>query len=201
MAHKLFVPTLGVGLFALTLFGPAESQAGVVYNLYEQGNNVILEATGSFATLPTPVGTIGPCGTGIYPNIAGTCTGVFGPNQNEYAISGSPTIWSAIAYTAASSSSGNPLSINASAGRGQFDSSYTLNSAISSVAVFNNKTLADFGITSLGTLGTYTLTGTSETIVVRATPGPLPLLGAGAAFGMSRQLRRRIRLSQAIGSI
>jgi hypothetical protein len=26
-------------------------------------------------------------------------------------------------------------------------------------------------------------------------PGPLPLLGAGAAFGMSRKLRRRIKLA------
>lgn len=32
---------------------------------------------------------------------------------------------------------------------------------------------------------------------VRQTPGPLPLLGAGAAFGFSRKLRCRIRSSRA----
>jgi hypothetical protein len=32
----------------------------------------------------------------------------------------------------------------------------------------------------------------STVVSVRQTPGPLPILGAGAAFGISRQLRRRI---------
>lgn len=110
--------------------------------------------------------------------------------------SGSPASWSSIGFTAASDSIGNPLSLNASTGQVQFDSNYTLGSLIFSSAIFNNKTLADLGITSIGTLGTYTLAGTNETIVVKATPGPLPLLGAGAAFGMSRRLRRRIQLGR-----
>jgi len=32
-------------------------------------------------------------------------------------------------------------------------------------------------------------------------PGPLPLLGVGAAFGYSRTLRKRIKRGQAAGSI
>lgn len=178
-------------------FWPATSKAGVVYNLSRLGTDVVLEATGSFATLPSSVDTLGPCNTGIYPNIAATCTGVFGPDQKVYnLVSGAPTSWSPIGYTAASSSSGNPLSINAASGQIQFDKNYALNALISSSAVFNNKTLADLGITSFGTLGTYTLAGSSETIVVKATPGPLPLLGVGAAFGMSRRVRQRIQLGR-----
>lgn len=80
-----------------------------------------------------------------------------------------------------------------------FDSSYVLGTPIISSATFNGKTLADFGLTpSSGLLGTWTLDGTSESINVRVfnpVPGPLPVLGAGAAFGFSRRLRRRINAS------
>lgn len=36
----------------------------------------------------------------------------------------------------------------------------------------------------------------STVVSVRQTPGPLPILGAGAAWGISRQLRRRIRAAR-----
>lgn len=36
----------------------------------------------------------------------------------------------------------------------------------------------------------------SKVVSVRQTPGPLPILGAGAALGISRQLRRRIRAAR-----
>lgn len=49
--------------------------------------------------------------------------------------------------------------------------------------------------------GTWTVNGTGDTIRFQVTtnpvPGPLPVLGAGAAFGFSRRLRRRIQRSQA----
>jgi hypothetical protein len=35
-----------------------------------------------------------------------------------------------------------------------------------------------------------------STVSVRQTPGPLPILGAGAALGFSRKLRRRIRAAR-----
>jgi len=67
-----------------------------------------------------------------------------------------------------------------------------------SSATFNGETLASMGFTTTtGLIGTWTLNGTSETIQVvlgqpsAAVPGPLPLLGAGAAFGWSRRLRKR----------
>jgi hypothetical protein len=58
------------------------------------------------------------------------------------------------------------------------------------------------GFTTTGLIGTWTLAGTGDTINVvlgppaapqsTAVPGPLPLLGAAAAFGWTRRLRRRI---------
>lgn len=77
--------------------------------------------------------------------------------------------------------------------------SYGLDTPIINPATFNGKTLASFGLTpSSGSLGTWTLNGTSENIHARVynpVPGPLPVLGAGAAFGFSRRPRRRINAS------
>jgi MYXO-CTERM domain-containing protein len=75
---------------------------------------------------------------------------------------------------------------------------YVSNTPIVSSATFNNQTLSSLGFTTTGLIGTWTLAGTSETIQLilgaptAPTPGPLPLLGAGAAFGWSRRLRQRI---------
>jgi hypothetical protein len=73
------------------------------------------------------------------------------------------------------------------------DNSYVLGTPIIGDAIFNGRTLADFGLTpASGLLGTWTLVGTTESINLRVVPGPLPLLGVGAAIGFSRRLRRRI---------
>ena len=51
--------------------------------------------------------------------------------------------------------------------------------------------ISDSEIDDVGTLGSWSLNlqGSSPASV----PGPLPLLGAGAAFGWSRRLRKRSR--------
>jgi MYXO-CTERM domain-containing protein len=81
------------------------------------------------------------------------------------------------------------------------DSAYISSTPIVSSATFNGTTLAALGFTTTGLIGTWTLDGTSESIQVilgaptppgATVPGPLPLLGAGAAFGWSRRLRKRI---------
>jgi hypothetical protein len=81
------------------------------------------------------------------------------------------------------------------------DPAYISNSPIVSSATFNSQTLATLNFTTTGLIGTWTLDGTSESIQVIlgaptppgvTVPGPLPLLGAAAAFGWSRRLRRRI---------
>jgi hypothetical protein len=58
--------------------------------------------------------------------------------------------------------------------------------------------------TSSGTLGTWTLANTGDTISVKVfspVPGPLPVLGAGAAFAFSRRLRLRIQRSKAAANV
>ena len=73
---------------------------------------------------------------------------------------------------------------------------YSAGSPFFSSATFNDQSLASQGFTATGLVGTWNLVGTSESINIyigaTATPGPLPLFGAGAAFGWSRRLRKRI---------
>ena len=76
------------------------------------------------------------------------------------------------------------------------DSNYILGEDFFSSATFNGRSLQSEGFLVNGLVGTWTIVGTSETINVyvgaASVPGPLPLLGAGAAFGWSRRLRKRI---------
>ena len=67
-----------------------------------------------------------------------------------------------------------------------------------SSATFNNTTLKGLGFTTTRLIGTWTLEngGDQIQVVLTEVPGPLPLLGVGAAFGFSRRLRRRISTSQ-----
>ena len=62
---------------------------------------------------------------------------------------------------------------------------------------WHGSTPARLGLPSSGTLGSWTINGTSETITGEiAVPDPLPLLGVGAAFEFSRRLRQRIQSRQ-----
>jgi hypothetical protein len=81
------------------------------------------------------------------------------------------------------------------------DTAYVQGSAISFLGTFTNTTLASLGLSSTtGLLGTWTIG--SDSIKLYAgpaptnVPGPLPLLGASAAFGFSRKLRSRLHRSQ-----
>jgi len=125
------------------------------------------------------------------------CTG---PNVDIplYTISG-PTSFNGTVDAQASNVSGITTAV---VGFGAFfgiDSNYNYGTPIVSSATFNGQTLASLGFTTSGLIGTWSITGTSETIQVHlgnppaaAVPGPLPLLGIGAAFGWSRRLRKRI---------
>jgi hypothetical protein len=76
------------------------------------------------------------------------------------------------------------------------DPKYVEGTPIVSSVFFKTKTLAELRLPSSGLLGTWTLVDSGDTINVQVVPGPLPLLGAGAAFACSRHLRRRVRLAR-----
>jgi hypothetical protein len=83
-------------------------------------------------------------------------------------------------------------------------SGYGNGTPIISSATFIGQSLAGLGFNTPSVVGPWTLTSTNDTINVvigsappAAVPGPLPLLGVGAAFGFSRRLRRRVALRSA----
>jgi hypothetical protein len=61
-----------------------------------------------------------------------------------------------------------------------------------SLSGFNEGALSIFGFQFVGQISTFS----TSTVEVQRVPGPLPLLGLGAAFGASRRLRRRLNSTQ-----
>ena len=115
-----------------------------------------------------------------------------------YSITGSPSFNGVVFNNSGSSVSAISTILGVEFG---ISSSYISGSPIVSASTFAGETLASLGFTiNSGLLGSWTLNGTGDTIQAflgpasppSAVPGPLPLLGAGAAFGWSRRLRHRI---------
>ncbi len=189
-------------------------------NIFDDGPNLKISVSGSLSSLPALAAT-GFCGaagalTGEFQTALTGYSNLIcsGPdlNFNLYDIAGPSGYGGTKFLVSANSVSGSTFWFASSA--------YTDNSVYSerigldpgflggsyfSEAIFNGKSLASEGFTSTGFVGTWTLDGTSESINVclglgsgpcnsptSNVPGPLPLLGAGAAFGWSRRLRKRI---------
>jgi hypothetical protein len=178
------------------------AQAVLTYYVYEPtgSGNVIIETAGSL-NLPTPVATgSGGCPTngGVFTALAIICSGP-GSLFDEFSISGPPS-FGVLGPLIADSSSGILAGLNGDMQLFGIPSSYSNGTPIISSSTFSMTTLAALGFTTPGLLGTWTLAGTGDTIEVRvaappapptsATPGPLPILGAAAAFGSVRKLRR-----------
>ena len=176
------------------LLASAEPAKAVLnYNIYESSGNVVIETDGSLSALPTSTGP-NQCGaSGVYSAVpAVICTGPDIPAP-QYLISGPTSFTSGSGFFPASSVSGITSAFSGNQQAFIIGNFYVLGTPIISDAIFNGRTLADFGLTpASGLLGTWTLVGTTESINVRVVPGPLPLLGVGAAIGFSRRLRRRI---------
>lgn len=177
------------------------AQAVLTYYVYEPSGsgNVVIETAGSL-NLPTPEGfNVGcPPNGGVFTAEGAICSGPAG-SFNAFTISGPPS-FGVEGPLFADSSSGT---LTVLAGTSTFfgiSTSYINGSPIISSSTFSMTTLAALGFTTPGLLGTWTLAGTGDTIEVRvaappapptsATPGPLPILGAAAAFGSVRKLRR-----------
>ena len=185
---------------AALLLSQGQAKAVLTYNIFESGGDVVVQASGSInLTGATQTGT-GDCPINgfIISAHAAICTGASVGSTPLYGIGGPQTFNGNVSIFPASSLSGLEVAFNGIDGEFIIDSTYVSNTPIVSSATFTSTTLAGLGFTTTGLIGTWTLNGTSETIQVflgppaAAVPGPLPLLGAGAAFGWSRRLRKRI---------
>jgi hypothetical protein len=188
---------------AVLLLSQGQAKAVLNFYIFESGGNVILRGIGSMS-LPGSVGTVTSPGCPFYDAITNR-TFCIGPNLpiKLYSTIGTSPLLPGNANLIASSSSGLTTGISANESVFGLDP-FSDGSSIFSEAIFNDKTLAlDFGITTTGLFGTWTLQSNGSdgytandtiNLYVNAppTPGPLPLLGAGAAFAWSRKLRKRI---------
>ena len=194
---KRFTPLLAAP--AALLLSQEQAKAVLTYNIFESAGNVVVQTSGS---LDLTGATALPAGEGCGPaafdsGAAVLCTGVKN-NYDGYVISGPSAFDGNGNLQFASSVSGINIIIIGVVNTFAIDSTYVSSTPIVSSATFNNQTLTSLGFTTTGLIGTWSLSGTSETIQMfvgnppaAAVPGPLPLLGAGAAFGWSRRLRKR----------
>ncbi len=184
---------------AALLLGADPAKADININMFDEGSNLKVVTSGSLSELGSQRNGF-TCGSaGVLYLIDGIiCTGPDEDRARSYAING-PTRLSESADVFYSSPypnvSGLTFNIWGAAQEYVIDPDYTLGQPFLGSATFSNTSLADLGFTTPGLVATWTINGTSESIklfVGQEVPGPLPLLGAGAAFGWSRRLRRRI---------
>ena len=198
------------------LLGQEQAKAVLTYNIFESDGDVVVQASGNL-TLPSspPLASLG-CGSidtgllngGISSTFAGICTGS-GSLLDAYGVTGPESFDGTVDIDSGSSSSalstlliGDPDFSGSVFEISPFfaiSQGYISGAPIASSSVFAGQTLAGLGFTiNAGLIGTWTLAGSGDTIQLilgspsASVPGPLPLLGAGAAFGWSRRLRRRI---------
>ena len=206
---------------AALLLSQGQAKAILNYNIFQRGSDVVLSASGSLS-LPGVVSSSVNCNTDNGGYVSNTQVGPFlysafasGAQANScsnYNISGSNSFpGSNIALTADSGTGFTSIFTKFSSAlppsRFTTQSGYA-GASIVSESIFLNKNLAtDFGISTTGLLGTWTLQsdGNGDNYTANDTinlivgtppaasvPGPLPLFGAAAAFGWSRRLRKRI---------
>ncbi len=204
---------------AALLLGQGQAKAGLDVRIFNDGPNLTVKVTGSLASLGTNSGApVSDCfGNGSLEgqfdpaDPSSLCTGINSPGS-YYSVTG-PAGWGGngnTPYAGLSSVQGfnfqlYPSSYNTGTSSVSnfdiykqtytIDTAYVLGADFFSSATFSGRSLASEGFMVNGLVGTWTINGTSESINVyvgaASVPGPLPLLGVGAAFGWSRRLRKR----------
>jgi hypothetical protein len=199
-AHVLGLAVFSA-VFTSGLLDVRPGRAGIVYTIAPSGPDVNLTLTGSFAALPLSTGTESFDGNGIYPALGGigSIPSAMSTELTLYPLTG-PTTFGPGSFTMADLDSLLPTSSNTLlyglVSRFGLASSYALNAPITASMTFSGQSISSLGLTP----GTYEwfLKETNETIQLSIVPGPLPLLGAGLAYGFSRRLRRRVQLVSAL---
>jgi hypothetical protein len=211
---------LGMILLASTgiLATNAPAHAILSIHIYESGSDVQIDASGSL-NLPIPLVLNAGQQTslGVFPNANLLGTGALG-QTNSYNTGGAGPSGSIGTGAPSITSTGAGIPIYLFGTNFKLDNTYTSGSPIVSSATIPGKTLAQLGLSATsGLLATWTLqpangsdpytandtvqvfAGPPPTPPAAAAPGPLPLCGAAAAFGFSRQLRRRLKRAQTTG--
>lgn len=212
---KRFAPLLLAP--AAVVLGQDQAKAVLNVNIFDSGSDLKIFVTGSIA--PGNAGSSTAQDSNCFVN--GSLTGEFNPTDPSVLCTGNdavstygditgPTGWGGTGFLSpASSVSGKsfqmfPSSYNTGTAYDPnfdqykstyaLDPSYILGQPFFSTATFAGTSVASQGFTQTGLIGTWTIDGTTESInvyVAPPAPGPLPLLGAGAAFGWTRRLRKR----------
>ena len=198
-------PTTTIVLAIFSILAAAlPANAILNYNIYERLGNLVVETNGSLQ-LSEPIGdylsSCNPSGPGVLAPTSGLiCTGPSQPNP-RYRITGpsrfgNPTFHDSLRKAQTYWGLATILAGN----NDQFfsiSSLYSPGTQIISGISFNGKDLSDVGLSMFsGTIASWSILSTGDKINVvigQPVPGPLPVLGAGAAFGFSRYLRRRIK--------
>jgi hypothetical protein len=213
LAHYFKHSSLLLAAPAILLLTQGQAKAILNIRIFDDGPDLKITVDGALSQLSTPTSTATEqCGFdgGIVGEFSGSvaasalCTGsnqfldVYSISTTPSGFGGTPILYPASSVTgpgfwfAGLAYNGNPR-LQASIG---MPAGYTAGTTLLSSATFNGTSLAAEGFTTTGLVGTWTLVGTTESINVyigpSSVPGPLPLLGASAAFGWSRRLRRRI---------
>lgn len=207
MGNRKFLWALTPLAAATIVSGESPAHAILNYYIYESGGNVIVETAGSL-NLPSPTTTSSCIFNGALSSPSALiCTGV-DTSMNGYALQATAGFGGSAFLFPASAVSGISTELAGNAPLFYIDPLYVNNTSIISNAAFAVQTLAGLGFNTPGLVGTWSLVGTGDTINVcvgnpgspcgasPAVPGPLPLLGAAAAFGFSRRLRHRVSLSR-----
>lgn len=165
--------------------------------ILDDGPNLKVEVSGSLSELGSQK-YLSACGASgaLSSDPAVICTGI-DTRSPVYSMSGPKNFGGSAFLFPADFVSGPMFAFSAIDSVFGVDASYVVGQPFLSSATFNNTNAVAQGFTVPGLAGTWTIDGTSESINLfvgppAEVPGPLPLVGAGAAFGWSRRIRRRI---------
>ncbi len=192
---------------ALVLATPQPAEAVLVFNIIEQLSGITIAATGSISTPNTGASldkfnTLARFKTGSQDQII---SGNFANKGLIFKLSGPATFGTTPVGTInANSTSGDFIRFGATQRQLGLPNGYVSGDSLSTTSFYASRTLADLGITPTfrGSLGTWDVVNANglkfDEVQLAVVPGPLPIVGAGVAFGFSRRLRRRISESKSV---
>ena len=197
MLKRAILPYGLLAASATTILDAGNADALLVLEFIQQGSDVALNASGSLSGLPSHILASANYGSIVYPEVAIISTQSFSTTDSRsYKLDGpvdfGPGSNFPLSYTGNSFALwfGNYINL---------PNSYVEGDPITGTGLISGQTLASLGLSSTsGLLGTWTVGTDSIEVWAGAkpsatVPGPLPLLGASAAFAFSRRLRARLR--------